>query len=259
MAPKPHRRRCRRKKETLDAPGAQGPTEDCAAEKKETLDAPGAQGLSRMLAVEAIGSEKKETLVQKRLDPLGEGVPCPVQAAFDRSQVHSRNLRDFLVTLSFQLPETKDQAVVFRQFLHRFLNNPSQVPLPVKIVRPHPRVLELKGPVVVIPTVFEFLEEDQRAPRPISKLVFGQVTGDGVDPGGKLLRGIEAMEVACDPDERLLDQVLSPVGVAGLSDDEMDQPAPITVVKVLESSWPAIEMSCHEILVRQLRQGAEVS
>ena len=108
--------------------------------------------------------------------------------------------------------------------------------------------------MVVIPTVFEFLEEDQRAPRPVSKLVLGQVTRDGVDPGGKLLRRIEAMEMACDPDERLLDQVLCSIGIASLSDDEMDQTIAVTVVEVLESTRATIQVNRNQGLVSEFGQ-----
>jgi len=116
----------------------------------------------------------------------------------------------------------------------------------------------LKRTVIVIPAVLELLEENQRASGPVPELVLRQVAGNGVNPGRELLGGIEAMKMAGDPYESFLNQVLGPISVAGFPNDEVNQPIPISVIKVLEGSGAAIEMSGHKFLVGQLDQGAEV-
>ena len=63
------------------------------------------------------------------------------------------------------------------------------------------------------------------------------------------------MEVPCDTDERLLNQVLGLVPISGLAGDEMYKPVAIPVVEVLESTVPAVKMGGHELLVAQSVEG----
>ena len=60
---------------------------------------------------------------------------------------------------------------------------------------------------------------------------------------------IEAMQVPSHADERLLHQILRPVGVARLSGDEMDEPIPVAVEQLLKGTGPAAQMSRDQLLV----------
>ncbi len=63
------------------------------------------------------------------------------------------------------------------------------------------------------------------------------------------------MEVPCNSDERLLNQVLRLVPIAGLASPEMHEPVAIPIVEALERTVPAVEMGDHEFLVTQRVEG----
>ena len=92
----------------------------------------------------------------------------------------------------------------------------------------------------------------QRAAGAIAEFVLGEVARDRVDPRGELLRRIEAVEVPRDPNEGFLDQVLSPVRVARLAGDEVDQAIPIAIVEALEGAGATVEMGSDELFIRQV-------
>src|SRR5687768_18293566 len=84
------------------------------------------------------------TLLHIGRNNLREGVPCPVQPRFDRAKIAVRDLGDLLVGLSLELPEDEDMPMMLGQLCHRFLDYFPQVPLPVHVIRPRGRVLELE-------------------------------------------------------------------------------------------------------------------
>src|SRR5215510_13967746 len=108
------------------------------------------------------------------------------------------------------------------------------MPLPEEIVRPRRRILELQRTVVVLPVLANRLEEHQRVPRPIAELVLRQIRGDGVDPGRKLLRTIEAVEVPIHPDEYLLHEVLSLLAIPDRTEHKVQQAGLIPLDQLLE-------------------------
>jgi hypothetical protein len=103
-------------------------------------------------------------LIEERFDPLGEGVSGAVQPALHGPEVYAGDLGDLLVALSLEFAQLEHQPMVLGQLLHGVFNEALEIPLPIEIVGPHPEIFELDGAVVVVPTVREPLEENQRTP-----------------------------------------------------------------------------------------------
>src|SRR5881397_1677961 len=68
------------------------------------------------------------SLLQQRLDQLGEAVARPVEAALDRPQVAPRDVGDLSVALPFQLPQHEHGAVVGGQLGHALIHRLLEVP-----------------------------------------------------------------------------------------------------------------------------------
>src|SRR5690606_9976604 len=192
--------------------------------------------------------------VQQRLDPLGEARARPVQPALHRPQVHARDLRDLLVALALQLPQLEHQTVVLRQLLDRLLDDLLEVPLPVQTVGSQRGVLELERPMLRLPVRRQLLEQHQRVPRAVPKLVLRQVRADRVDPGRELLRLVEPVQVPRHPDERLLHQVLRPIAITRLPRNELDQLVTVAVIQLRERARVTAQVRSHQLAVRRLRQ-----
>src|SRR5439155_395455 len=183
---------------------------------------------------------------------LREAVASPVEAALYRAQVATGDIGDLGVALPFELTQHEDGAVVGGELpdalIHRFL----EVALAVQIVRPGGRVLELERPVVGLPVFFDRLEQDERVATAVAELVLGQVRGDRIDPGGELLRLVETVQMAEDPDEYLLHQVLGPLTVPDRAVDEVEQSGLVAVDERTERLGVARQVLEHEPAVVQL-------
>jgi hypothetical protein len=148
--------------------------------------------------------------------------------------------------------------MVVRELGNRLFHELAEMTLPEKIIRAHRHILKLEGAIFIVPVRGQFLEKDERASRPIPQLILGEVAGDRVNPCGELLGRIEPMKMAGDPDEGLLNQILSTIGIASLSCDEVHQAVTVAMEQLLESSGPTIEMSGDQGLVRELSEGREI-
>ena len=62
------------------------------------------------------------------------------------------------------------------------------------------------------------------------------------------------MQVARHADERLLHEILCPIGVPRLTGDEVDQAVPIPVVELLEGPRAAMQVRGDELLVGKLAE-----
>jgi len=137
--------------------------------------------------------ESRSESVEQVLDSLSEGIPGAMKPALDGSQVHSGDLRDLLVALSFKLPEPKDQPMVLRQLFDRVLDEPLKESLPIQVVGPHAKVLELQRTMVIIPAIRKLLKKHKRASGTVPKLILRQIARNRIHPRRELLAGIEAM------------------------------------------------------------------
>src|SRR5215217_1634616 len=101
-------------------------------------------------------------LLHVRRNDLSERIARPVEPRLDRSEIAVCNLCDLFVRLSFELTKNEDIPVMLWQLCHRLLDDLPQVPLTVHVIRPRGRILELKGPVVLLPVLLNRLEQHQR-------------------------------------------------------------------------------------------------
>jgi hypothetical protein len=112
--------------------------------------------------------------------------------------------------------------------------------------------------MIVVEAVLKLLEEHQRTPGTVAQLVLREVAGDGIDPGGEFLGGVEPMKMPGYSDECLLNQVLCPIRVSRLANDEVNEPVPITVIEVLKCTGAPLDVRSHQLLVRELGQRPKV-
>src|SRR6266436_8147972 len=79
--------------------------------------------------------------------------------------------------------------------------------LAIHVIRTGCRVFELERTIIVLEVLLDRLKENQRVTRAVAQLVLGQIRGNRIDPGRKLLRAVKAMQVAIDTNENLLHQI----------------------------------------------------
>src|SRR4051812_1973052 len=139
--------------------------------------------------------------IHPRLDDLGEGIARPVQTGLHCAEVAVRDLGDLFVRLSLELAKDEHFPMVRRQLRHRFGDQFAQVALPIEVVRPCGRILELQRPILVLPVALHRLEQHERVSRPVAQLVLGQVRRNRVRPSRELLRSIEPMQVPIHSNE----------------------------------------------------------
>ena len=193
-------------------------------------------------------------LNQDGSDKLGETVARPIQATLDRPQVASGDLGYFLVALSFELPEHEHLSVVLRQALNALIHSILQKTLAIQIVWASRRILELERPMVRFSILLDRLEQDQGVPAPIAELVLGQVRRDCIDPSGELLCLIEPMQVAEDPDEDFLNQVLRALTVTDRTIYEVEEPRLVPVDQGAKGLGFAIQMPHNHLTIVQIVQ-----
>ena len=58
---------------------------------------------------------------------------------------------------------------------HAFLDDLSQMTLPVHVIGTRGRILELKRPILILEILLNRLKENERVTRPVPQLVLGQV------------------------------------------------------------------------------------
>src|SRR5688572_2565529 len=177
------------------------------------------------------------TLLHVGRNNLREGVPCPVQPRFDRAKIAVRDLGNLLVGLALELPEDEDMPMMLGQLCHRFLDYFPQVPLPVHVVRPRGRVLELERPIVILPVFLNRLHQDQRISRAIPELVFRQVRCNRVRPGRELLRPVETMKMPVHANEHFLNQILRFLPITDRPVNEVQQASLVPLHQLRERSF----------------------
>ena len=153
-----------------------------------------------------------------------ERVSGPVKSRLDRSEIALGDLRDFLVGLALELSQNEHISVVLGELCHTLLNDLSQVTLPVHIIRTGGRIFELKRAILVLEVLLNRLEENERIPRTVPQLILRQIRRDRIDPGRELFRTIEAVQMAIDPDEDFLDQILCLLPVTDSPVNKVQQP-----------------------------------
>src|SRR5947207_72820 len=127
-----------------------------------------------------------------------------------------------------------------------------EVALAVQVVRPCGRVLELQWPVVGLPVLLDRLEQDEWVAAAVAQLVLGQVRGNRVDPGGELLRLVEAVQMPEYPDEHLLYQVFGALPVPDRAVDEVEQSGLVAVDERAECLGVPRQVLEHQPAVVQL-------
>src|SRR5688572_19422354 len=131
------------------------------------------------------------------------------------------------------------------QLGNRLLDELAQVALAVEVVRTRRRILELERTVFVLPVLLDRLEEHERVPRPVPKLVLREVRRDRVDPGRKLLRAVEPVQMPVHPNEDLLHQILGLFPIADRPVDEVQESRLVALDEFLESTPLAPEKGSH--------------
>src|SRR5215831_18129729 len=186
-------------------------------------------------------------LLDQRFDQLGEAVPGPIQAALHGPQITAGYFRDFLVTLALELAQHEHYAMMLGQLADTLLDGVLEEPLAIEIIGPRRRVFKLQRTMIGFPVALDRLEEHQRIAAAIAQLVFRQVRGDRVDPGRKLLRLVEAMQVPEHADEHLLYEVFCALTVPDSAVDETQQPALVAIHQRAEGLWVARQMPLHDM------------
>src|SRR2546426_6902385 len=193
-------------------------------------------------------------LFEQRLDELREAVACPVEPAFHRSQVATSDVRNLGVALSLELPQYEHRPVVVGELPHALVHSLLEVALAVEVVRARGRVFELQRAVVGLPVLLDRLEQHERVPAAVAKLVLRQVRRDRVDPGRELLGLVEPVQVPEYADEDLLDQVLGSVAVSDRAVDEIEQPGLVAVDQGAERLMVAGQVLEHHLTLVKLVQ-----
>src|SRR5438105_4733134 len=191
-------------------------------------------------------------LFEQGLDQLCEAVACPVETALHRPQVATRDVGDLGVALPLQLAQHEDGAVMGGKLPDALIARFLEVALAVQVVRPCGRVLELQWPVVGLPVLLDRLEQDEWVAAAVAQLVLGQVRGNRVDPGGELLRLVEAVQMPEYPDEHLLYQVFGALPVPDRAVDEVEQSGLVAVDERAECLGIARQVLEHQPAVVQL-------
>src|SRR2546427_7621582 len=191
-------------------------------------------------------------LLQQRRDQLSEAVPGPVEPALHGAEVAGGDLGDLRITLALELAQHEPHPVMLGQLAHALIHRVLQEPLAVEIVGPRGRVLELERPVVGLPVLLDRLEQHERVAAAVAQLVLGQVRGDRIDPGGELLRLVEAVQMPEYADEHLLHQILGPLPVPDRAVDEIEQSGLVAVDERAEGLPIARQVLEHQPAVVQL-------
>src|SRR5687767_1642333 len=188
----------------------------------------------------------RNRLFESRLNDRRERIPRSIQPALYRSQIAAGNLGDLLVRLPLQLSQHEHLAVMLGKLSNRRLDQLPQVALAIQVIRARSRILELQRPVVLLPRSPNRLEEHQRIPRPVPQLVLRQVGGDRVDPGRKLLRPVEAVQVPVHADENLLHEVLRSFPVADGAEHEVQKTSLVPLDELLKRSLLPAQKCPHD-------------
>src|SRR3954468_5677640 len=115
--------------------------------------------LASELPVSASSAGLGRRSTQRRFYDRGERRASPVQARLHRAKVAVRDLRDLLVRLALKFAKHEYLTMVLRQSRDRFVDELAEVALPIHIVGPRGRVLELQRPVVLFVCRSHRLEE----------------------------------------------------------------------------------------------------
>jgi len=97
--------------------------------------------------------------------------------------------------------------------------------------------------VVGLPVFLDRLEQHERIPAAVAQLVLREIRGNGINPGRKLLRLVEAGEMTMHANEDFLHQVFSALPVTDGPIDEVEQPALIAIDQLLKRLRIAIQMA----------------
>ena len=81
-----------------------------------------------------------------------------MEPALHGAEIHPGDLRDLFVALSLELAQPEHEPVVLRELLHEFLDQATQVSLPIQVVGSHGEVFELERTVIVLPVARQLRE-----------------------------------------------------------------------------------------------------
>ena len=144
------------------------------------------------------------------------------------------------------------------ELLDRLFDLGAEVALAEQIVGLVLGVLPLERTVIGVPVLLERLEEHERIPRTVPKLVLRKVARDRVDPGRELLALVESLQVPVHADERLLHEILTPLTISDGPVDEVDEPLVVTANQLTKSPGIAIERRLHDFRIAQLTEPQSV-
>ena len=101
-------------------------------------------------------------LIYVRCNDFRERVSGAVQTGLDRPEIALGDFGDLFVRLAFELPQNKNISVMLGELRYALFDDLSQMTLPVHVIRPRGRVLELKGPIFILRVLLYGLKENQR-------------------------------------------------------------------------------------------------